>query len=266
MNGRMQMTVLSDLSANIFAVCLLVLLILLAEAANRPPAASLTGEQVEVSSDLVAVERRPLSGGEMVAELYDRRLATPAFAIDLRAGGVTLVSGGAERALPLAGLRPTLATLLRQVPPDMPVRLYVFSPQAYADVVAALGSAGRPFLEMSVPLALRNRVGDGWSDGFLALAEVPSSLDDFRAGLARLVSGGTAPRSGGAMDEAGGAPATGFGASLLERFTAWLRGVFDILVPLAALAAIVFVERRHPRPTARTLLNRRETLSSPATE
>ena len=155
------LAILSDLSANIFAVFILVLIMLLQQppqAGDRPPAPSV----IEATADLAIVERPPLPAGSVIAHLHDRRASAEGISIDLFADRVAVVLGGAEILLPASSdptMAPRLASLVQPPPVRAPVRLYVFDHRNYVVVTDTLSRAGRSWHEVSVPLALRGDFG-----------------------------------------------------------------------------------------------------------
>ncbi len=253
---RPEMTVLSDLSANVFAALLLILVVLLqvraladrAAGAAPPPA-------VEAARDLGAVPHRALRAGDLVAMLKRRDPASPGLGLDLAEGEVAISRGGATEALPAEAGLARIAAAWRDGGGGEPVRLYVFSNRHYREAVARLVRAGAPWTELSVPRALRDPVAEGrWSPEFLALAAHPASLDAFRDGLARLLAAsdriapgghaaGRAGAPGGSAAPSGDAPA----ASLLARLLRWLGLALAALMLLAGAAVVAATEWLVPR-------------------
>lgn len=179
---RFEFGTLSDLSATIFSVFLL-LLVLLADTAGVPrPAAGDPGRAAAV------VERAPLGAAAMADLLYGRRLDAAGTRIDVTAGRITMVTPA--RTLLLAPQ--ALAGPLRAGQVPEPVSLYVFDNQSYAPVAMALRAHGRAWREMSVPAALRGSGpdGDGWSADFRALLDGSKTRDVFVRELAFILGGG----------------------------------------------------------------------------
>lgn len=78
---KQDLAILSDLSANIFAVFILVLIMLLlqppqADDRPQPPV-------IEATSDLAIVERAPLPAAFVIVHLFDRRASAEGVSIDL---------------------------------------------------------------------------------------------------------------------------------------------------------------------------------------
>jgi hypothetical protein len=244
-----ELTILADVSANLFAVCLLILLALLAIGAQQseehpaPPAAPIDAETA-----FEVVERAPLAAGAMVEQLRARGMPETA-AIDLFADGVVVSAGTGD-----ARIRPdmtpdTLAAAVRGFDPRRPVRLYVFDPRWYGAAIAALRQCRLIFTELSIPAALRSPDGVGWSSAFRTLAGRGLEPEPFRAGLAQLLAGGLGPKvSGpGGANGADARPDSAERPGLVERLAAWLRGFTAIAVPLFGLALVLVIEARERR-------------------
>lgn len=194
-------TILSDLSANIFAALLIVLILLLQlkAAAERSPAPA---RPIAVERALQVRPHTPLQAVEIVAMLRARGADAAGPSFDLVAAGLrrpdgTLVAGGGG-----------LGDALQAASSSGPVRLYVFSPRWFDQVTASLAAAGRPWRDLSVPRALRAAAdSDAWLPAFVALASRGRDDASFRAGLARLLTAGSGPlvRDGHVAAKVGGA-------------------------------------------------------------
>jgi hypothetical protein len=224
---RIDLTVLADLAASMFAACFMVLLIFLslAQRADAPPSRPIVAKR-----DLRIVERQVSSSAELVNLLHDHA-AAGGVSIDLFADRVDV-------------LTPTGKTSLRGneiaslVMPSGPVRLYVSSNVFYHDVAAALGN--RPVTEMSVPSALKGPDGH-WRPEFLALDAERLEPLSFRERLAQLLKGGA--EGEGSAGGSGGMPPA-FGPGLLERISALLGAIAAIGFPALGLGLVVLIERR----------------------
>jgi hypothetical protein len=179
-------SVITDISANIFAVFIVILILLLAAPHTvpvRPPAPP----PIDVTHDLASTSRTPLTPAQL---LFERTRAGHAISIDLLPGRVVLVSPGLppeSYALPLADRsRQALADRLN-ASPAAPVGFYVFDHTGYAAMLTIVG--GRPFSELSVPIALRGLIEGSldWRDGFRRLIDGATDLDQFRRSLGRLL-------------------------------------------------------------------------------
>ena len=228
---RLDLTVLADIAASMFAACFMVLLIFLSLAQK---ADTLPARPIEATRDLHMVARPVPAPGELVDLLHDHA-ALDGTSIDLfadridvlTATGTTSVRGGAIASLAI---------------PGGPVRLYVFSNALYHDVTAVLGN--RPVTEMSVPRALRDAAG-GWRPEFLALDAERAEPILFRQRLAQLLDGGTEGEgSAGGVD---GMPAPAASASLAERIASALGTIAAIGFPILGVCAVLLIERRRHR-------------------
>jgi len=239
MNGwRIEATVLTDLTASMFAACFIVLLIFLqlAQRPDRPTAP----QSIETTRELVTTRQRVLSPAEMVDLLHVHGGGGDGAGIDLFADRADLRLPGetAPATVAPAAFSATLAGL-----PAGPVRLYVFSNDHYAALRGALGA--RPVLEMSVPDALRDaaRPMRAWSAEFQALDAEPLDAASFRRRLAALLAA-AGERAGGGRAGAE-EPRGGFVASdLVARLGSLLSFLASAAVPLAGFAAVAWIERR----------------------
>lgn len=228
MNGlRIDLTVLTDLAASMFAACFMILLIFLslAQRADAP-----APRPIEATTELNLVMRQVAAPGALVDLLHDHGspdgTSIDVFADRVEVNGTALAQGAIGAAMASAA---------------EPVRLYVFSNVLYHDVIAALGD--REVMEMSVPLALRDADGN-WRPEFLALDAERAEPTVFRQRLAQLLEGGTEE---GASSGSAGSGMLAFGASLLERISAALALAAAVGFPLLGLVAVVLIERRRLR-------------------
>lgn len=215
-------TVLTDLSANLFAALLLILLILLQAGADRSDEGP--AQPVE-AAQLAAREHTPLDAGALVAALYDRRPEAAGLSIDL------------TEAEP-----PLLDAAVRGLDPDLPIRLYVFSHRHYSATAALLRKMGRRWQEISVPPVLGD-AATGWTSAFRALLARRPAPPQFRADLAHLLGAAAGPPlrgSGGASD-----PLTS--SMLRNPFGGWLGAVLTIATLLLGFAAVLAIEWIVPR-------------------
>lgn len=258
--GRVGMTVAADLSANLFAAVLLVMIVLLA-APSGGGAPAPVAPTIEVDTDVVAVRRAALGPDDLVAHLALRQPGSPALVLDLHAdrieirlpgrarGEVTALDGSAAR---LDG------RLRRALETPGPVALFVFEPAAYPRVAEALTAAGRLWREISVPAALRSRTGEGgsaWSPAFLALAERRPDAARFRRDLAALLAGAgderVDRRVGGSSGTPGATPtAREETPDLLERLRRLWSGVVTFVTLALAAGVILKAEFGHARRPA----------------
>lgn len=231
-----QITTLSDISANMFAAFILILIMVAAAAASRqpiegPPKAAITDR------DLHFVERAALDSKAMVDMLYDRRPGAPGASVDLFASRVTISLGG--------GSQPALASALPSLigGRSAPVRLYVFANDQYEAVARTLAQAGLAWREISVPRALRSREGDDWASPFKELAREAVDPAQFRAGLARLLDAGEG-RSPAARAPVGGSAEEAGALNVIARFDRALRVALNVLAVVVACGVVFLIERR----------------------
>src|ERR1700682_2457147 len=87
-------SILTDISANIFALLILFLVIMLAARENsRPPRAEAV-QVIDLEKEFASVERSPLSGDELFDLLYERREGPVTTRIDLLDQSIDVVSAG----------------------------------------------------------------------------------------------------------------------------------------------------------------------------
>jgi hypothetical protein len=244
---RPDITVVTDISANIFAVFLLIMILLLALRERSPPPPP--PAVLDVVADLNGVERAPLRPAEMVGLLYGRRKDAGVISIDLLADRIEIAIGG--RTEQLSGSREIRDRLRRLAATGEaePIGIYVFSHRWYATVTDALPP--RAFREASVPLALRRTdPSGGWSLAFTALLTRSLDLPAFRIELARLLQSPRPapaplpqPRLGGGG--IGSAPNTAPNPG--ERIWQFARNALDIGAICAGFVFVLAVERRYRR-------------------
>lgn len=260
---RSDLAVIADIAANIFAVFLLMLIILLdLSRGSLRPAEGGPVPAIDVTRDLHAIERAPVPAGELVEMLRTRNRGETAV-IDLFESRIEVRPAGAGPVTVLDGRRDGERRMLDQFEAMVRGRtlggsahLFVFSNRWYAPVVERLLGAAVRFREMSVPMALRNPAiapaGDAWSAGFLALVERSLDTDRFRVALARLLAG--SPRSAAELGRSFGAPRGGApggppeaAEGVLDRIRRWLGLATAIIAITLGCGCIVVVERRYPR-------------------
>jgi hypothetical protein len=74
---------MTDISANIFALLILILIIMLAARENSPTPRVQGPQVIDVEKDVAGVERSPLSSEEVIELLYERRERASSTKIDL---------------------------------------------------------------------------------------------------------------------------------------------------------------------------------------
>jgi hypothetical protein len=263
MNWRPELAAISDISTNIFAVFILILVIMLDLSRGPTPSGgtAATPTQVDAARDLRIVERAPLRAGEMV-EMLRGHGGRDTVTVDLFDSRIEIAAAGGRPAIVLDARRDggramleRFEELLRGRPAGMPARLYVFSNRWYSPVADRLERGNASWREMSVPLALRiasgPEAGDAWSEAFLELSSRGLDRERFRPALARLLAGSAdgAGGAGGLSGLGGGAPPPPGGSpdeSLLDRFARFLGWLLAVIAAVAAALVIVLTERRFP--------------------
>ena len=246
---RLESTVLSDLSANVFAALLLILLILL-QADAQPDVVTPPPREphpVEATTELHSRLRVPMGSRDLVAFLYDRRPGADGLSLDLTEGGIA----GGQSGRPVVDL-------LSGTDPGQPIRLYVFSQARYEAVTDVLAQAGRRWQEVSVPRALRDPTTGGWSRDFLALLDRRPERSRFRDDLARLLAAAPGPlvpdggvSAGGGSSRSGMGTPSALGEPLLDRLLRWLGAVLGIVALLSGVATVAAIEMLVPRAQPR---------------
>lgn len=250
-----RISILSDLSANLFAALLLILILLLqakAAAGHVDASGRRPGEQP--AADRVGpVEHKPLQPAETIDLLRQRRSASPGLGLDLTQRGVIVSGAGAGRLaeIELDGMQPrtTLDEALGSAWGREPIRLYVFANRGYGPLTRELEAKGVTWIEMSVPQALRAADSDDhWSAAFRDLIAAPIGLPEFRAGLAQLLAGTRGPLvpDGRAIARSGAAapqePPPGSSPRDVRGLLGAILVVLRFLVLGAAIAFVLFIE------------------------
>jgi hypothetical protein len=234
-------SVLSDISANMFAAFVLVLLLAAAFADSAAPKPGASAPGADSIEKLELTSRTASAPSVMVQILFDRRPWAPGVSIDLMRSRLTVtapphasVSANVDR----DSAATTLAAILDGFPPSR-ARLYVFSNELYYPVASMLARLGG-FQEISVPAALRSADGSEWSKDFVRLSRSTTDANEFTDGLARLLEGG---RSAVLETDVGGGPAgLGEAAATSERSWRFLRALALAIIASAAIGSIVWIE------------------------
>ncbi len=244
-------SVITDIAANTFAVFLLILLLLLAaqvDPASSPTDGRATETVLDVDGDLASVLRTPLRPEDIIDTLYDRGSAARGTRIDLFDDRVEIVSGNGIRQITAGGPAATTSIAAAM---EVPISLYVFDHRFYRTVLDGLLASRRVWRELSVPQALRRRdpaTGrQTWSAGFLQLLARQLDRASFRLELARLLGSqqpsdqasgqGNAKSSSGAFDLGDEQP-----SSLVEMISRWWHAIVDAAMILGGLLFVFFVE------------------------
>ncbi|MGV6872693.1 hypothetical protein ACUSIJ_08375 [Pseudochelatococcus sp. B33] len=237
---RFEFGTLSDLSATIFSVFLLLLVLLIDTAVGPRPA----------QREARAIERAPMDAAAMTDLLYQRRLEAVGTRIDVLPGRITVVTpSGTLTLAPQALDGPLRAGWM----PD-PVSLYVFANESYAPVIAVLRARGRAWRELSVPAALRQTSpgGEGgWTADFSALLARPLPKEAFVRELATLLGGGAKQsdmNTSGDSGDRGSRYAEGYnggvGYIIALSTNIPLDAILSILSGVSGIGIMMLVERR----------------------
>ena len=244
-------SILTDISANIFALLILFLIIMLAARESAPAPRAAAPEIIDVEKDLAGVERSPLSGDELFDLLYQRRDASAATRIDLLGQSVDIVAAGQTEHFSSVELAAPRLKLLAAASDSAPAGVYVFSHRFYRGLAESLQALGWSWREVSVPEALRDsnlETSDrGWSAGFARLIAQASDRAQFRLKLAELLQSPSASNNehSGQGSRANAAP--GYSQSIIDRIERWSRGALNAAAILGGLGFITWVELRRKR-------------------
>ncbi len=237
---------LTDIAANLFALMLLVLILVLGARSGSPSSSEQVPEPIDVESDLVSIARAPLGSEELFDLLYERRNDSGSIRIDLLNQGIVVTAQGKAERFGLAdNAAPRLARLIASR--NTPIGLYVFSPRFYRTVIATLETSGATWREMSVPQALSSSLtasDQGWSDDFMGLISSPADRAQFRQGLARLLQSGSERAAVIASNTSGGQMQA---HGLNERIARWSRTALNAIAIMGGLIFILWVEFRRRR-------------------
>lgn len=230
---RLDLTVLTDLSASMFAACFMILLIFLSlvqHAGHTPPAA------LDGKSALRLVSRTVETPAGLVDLLHDHD-APAGTSIDIFADRLGVITPQGQQTMSPTEIARGFGAAAR------PIRLYVFSNTLYNSVAAVLG--GGDWREITIPDALRDPSAPmtAWNSDFVALSAQRLDLPSFREGLGKLLNGGPEPGSGSAETRGASASAP----DLLSRLNAWVSFFLGMAMPLIGLVAVVSIEGRRRR-------------------
>lgn len=204
--GAPPLVPMTDFAANVFTVFFLLLIAVLA-------AVAASGQSGTDTVSAPPMHRRPPAASDRIVEaLHNRQRRGPGAVIEVRSAGIRLIrpSGSTDLAsgsAPYAEIRAAIAALGAETGPENrsePTLVLVFAPGPIAAVEAGL--AGSPYLDLSVPAALRGcaagasprraggpadcAVTEDWAPGFLALEGRDLDRTAFRAELAALLAAG----------------------------------------------------------------------------
>jgi len=184
-----RLTALSDVSANIFAAFLLILLTLLASGDEFAPHAPISVEN-RGSSHLekpIIIPHRAIAPADLVVHmLYERLMSPQGVSLDLRADGVHIRADGRTRWIAAADTS-ALTQAAREFP-RVRIRIFVIAHGSYRNAIDALTQADLQWDEISVPDALCAPDRSDWSEAFFALEEANPTFQGFKTALSRLLT------------------------------------------------------------------------------
>jgi len=233
---------MTDISANIFALLILILIIMLAARENSSAPGARTLQVVDLEKDLASVERAPLGSDDLIELLYERRERASSIKIDLLEREIVISFAGKTEHF---GKGENAVSRLKQIASASvsPVGVYVFSHRFYHSISDCLTTLGWPWREISIPQALRASAGgpQGWSAGFSELIAHSSDRSQFRASLARLLqSASQTEHSNQSRHERGNAaqrPET-----MIGQLVRWLRTALEAIPLLGGFIFVACVE------------------------
>jgi hypothetical protein len=258
MNSSPQnISAMTDISANIFSVLILILIILLAArnhadfpGVETPPEIS---PKISIETELAGIERTPLSSDELFDLLYERSEKTGSIKIDLFGETIDIVANGKTEHFSSIENAISRLKLLATASNHSPLGIYVFSIRFYRVFREPLKALGGGWREVSVPQALRaSRSAGSWSAGFSELVAGPADRARFRVELARLLESSPThdPSNvggGGAATTSSQSPETIAPETIVQTFWRWLRAVLRAVFILIGFAFVMWVELRHRR-------------------
>jgi hypothetical protein len=239
---RISMTVLTDLSASMFAACFMILLIFLSLVQKQEGPAP---EPIEATQAFALTTQLALAPSAMVDHLYAHGRAGTSISLDLFADRVELrePGDGQPRGLSAGDFAAVAAFLARA---GSPVRLNVFSNALYNQLVGQLEASGTPFTELTVAAGLRDpqRPSMAWAPEFLHLGETATDPRTFRIGLAALLEGAADRMARSQSGEAQHSALAARPPGIVERIRRAMRQFAQWFFPLAGLAGVAWIERR----------------------
>jgi hypothetical protein len=233
---------MTDISANIFALLILILIIMLAAHENSPAPGAEGLQIIDLEKDVAGVERSPLSSEELIELLYERRERTSSTKIDLLEQEIVISFGGKTEHF---GTTENAVSRLRQIASvGSPVGVYVFSHRFYRNISDSLRILGWSWREISIPQALRASAGgpQGWSAGFSELIAHSSDRSQFRADLARLLQSASQNEHSIQSWHKRGNAAQRPETTMMRQLARWLRTALDAISLLGGFIFVACVE------------------------
>jgi hypothetical protein len=252
------LTPMSDISANMFAAFLLMLLALFSTLGSTTALRS--GVTPPPPSAATISKRQIVPAAQAVQMLYDRLHPDDHVSIDVHDRGVLLLSGANSRWLDSSNDdfdAEVDAFLARAQRGDRDaIQVFVIAHGAYRSVSRVLTRGRRSFREISVPDALCATDRSDWSRDYLSLKASARSPAEFKVALTRLLTThrGRELAAWTWRDEVEALVAAGgFGApmdragplQLLQHALAWLAWAARLSGVATLLAFVVWIEMRN---------------------
>jgi hypothetical protein len=241
---------ITDISANIFALLIFILIIMLAAGGHAPASRADAPQMIDVAKDIAGVERAPLGSDELFDLLYDRGEGTASVKIDLFDRGIAVIFGGeAEHFASIENAVPRLRQIAAAA--RRPIGVYVFGHHFYRSVTDKFKAFGLQWREVSVPQALRDfrtaQNGQGWSEGFSQLIARPSNRTRFRVELAHLLQSSSTDEKAGQNWLRGGAVSSQPQETTIDSLMRWSRTAANAIAIFGGLAFVGWIEMRRSR-------------------
>ncbi|WP_378941121.1 hypothetical protein [Mesorhizobium sp. ANAO-SY3R2] len=237
------MTVLTDLSASMFAACFMILLVFLS-LVQRHDTTPAEPPPIEATRAFALTRQRALGPSAMIDQLFVHGKASQGISIDLFADRIEVrePGGGQSRRLSANDLSAVAAGLART---NVPIRLQVFSNALYNQLVGQLENSGTEFTELTVAAAMRDpdRPDLAWAPAFLQLGETASDPRAFRIGLAALLQGTADPIPGAQAAPTRQSTVDAEPPGVVERIREWMKHFSQLFFPIAGLACVAWIER-----------------------
>ena len=238
---------ITDISANIFALLIFILIIMLATKGHAPASRTDVPQTIDVERDIVGTERTPLGSDDLFELLYERSEGMTSVKIDLFEREIDVVfAGETERFASIESAVPRLRQIANAA--RRPIGVYVFGHHFYRNLTDNLKTFGLQWHELSVPQALRDfrtqQNGQGWSEGFSRLITQPSNRARFRAELARLLQSSSADEKAGQSWFRGGGGSSQLPETIIDSVRRWLRAVAKAVAIFGGLIFVSWAEMR----------------------
>ena len=235
-------TPLSDISANIFALLIFILVVVM-WARENVPRPEYEQRIFNIESGFKAVERRPLGSEHVLGLLYARRERSTSASVDLFDREIDINFNGQHWKYDSAAA----AELQLDQIASSNVVLYIFSHHFYGRLSEGLSRSGRRWLELSVPDALKvagtSENGQAWSAEFSELLSQPLSYEQFRSELALLLQASEGKRRSERIAQIGGSGSP-LRQTVFQTVQSWLWLASHILMVAGGVVFVGWVELR----------------------